>query len=183
MKRQLLLSFVFSFFVIRIFAQEPVFEKGAMVLNLGVGIGSSVYSDTYYQVTIPPVSASLEFGIADHILEKGVIGVAGYLGFLSYKYEFSNSGWEASNFIIGARGNFHYPLVERLDTYTGFFLGCGIVSTENFGPDDIDYNKPSTGVQWAWFIGGRYYFSDRIAAMIELGYGITYVNFGISWKF
>ena len=183
MKRRLLSSFIISFYVIRLFAQEPTFEKGTMVLNMGVGIGSSVYSDAYYQVIFPPVSASLEFGVAEHILEKGVIGVAGYFGFFSYKYEYSHSGWEASNFIIGARGNFHYPFVEKLDTYTGFLLGCGIVSTENFGTEEIDYNKPSTGVQWAWYIGGRYFFTENIAAMIELGYGVTYVNFGVSWKF
>jgi hypothetical protein len=183
MRRQLLLLFVFSFLAIRMFAQKPVFEKGDKVLSLGVGIGSSVYSDAYYQLIFPNISASLEFGIADHVLEKGVIGVAGYFGYLSYKYEYSRSGWESSNFIIGARGNFHYPLVEKLDTYTGFLLGCEIVSTENFGPDDIDYNKPSSGVQWAWFIGGKYYINESLAAMIELGYGITYVNFGITWKF
>ena len=29
-------------------------------------------------------------------------------------------------FIIGVRGSFHYPLVDKLDTYTGLALGYDI---------------------------------------------------------
>ena len=183
--KKLLLSFIVACLAIaQLIAQEPVFVKGDKVLNLGIGFGSTLYSGTYYHSQVPPVSASLEVGVADNILEKGVIGVGGYLGFSSYKYEYSNSGWKTSNIIIGARGNFHYPLVEKLDTYTGLLLGYGIVSHQYFGIyGDEDYSGSSSGLQWAWFFGGRYYFKENFAAMLELGYGVTYINLGIALKF
>jgi len=34
---------------------------------------------------------------------------------------------------LGAKGNFHYPLVEKLDTYTGILLGYNVVSSN--GPE------------------------------------------------
>jgi hypothetical protein len=33
------------------------------------------------------------------------------------------------------------------------------------------------------YIGGRYFFTDNIAALVELGYGVAYLNVGIAIKF
>ena len=35
---------------------------------------------------------------------------------------------------------------------------------------------------YSWFVGARYYFTDKLAGMAELGYGITYLNLGVSLK-
>ena len=64
-------------------AQEPTFLKGDKVLNLGLGLGSTLYSGTYYSSQVPPVSASLDIGIVDGVIEKGVIGVGPYVGYSS----------------------------------------------------------------------------------------------------
>ena len=40
-------------------AQESSFLKGDKVLNLGLGLGSTLYSGSYYVGQIPPVSAYL----------------------------------------------------------------------------------------------------------------------------
>lgn len=184
MKKLLLFCTAVYLTVTQIVAQEPVFVKGNKVVNLGFGIGSNLYMETFYHSMIPPISASFEVGVADHILEKGVIGAGGYLAGTTYKYEFSNKGWKTSNFIIGARGNFHYPLVDKLDTYTGLMLGYGILGVKYFGGyTDDDYTGSYSGIQWAWFLGGRYYFMEKMAVMAELGYGVAYLNVGIAIKF
>ncbi|OFY60339.1 MAG: hypothetical protein A2V46_00370 [Bacteroidetes bacterium RBG_19FT_COMBO_42_7] len=184
MKKLLISLFAACFAVAQLPAQEPAFVKGNKVINLGVGLGSNLYRESYYNSTIPPVSASFEIGVKDHILERGVIGAGGYLAGSSYKYEFSRKGWKTTNFIVGIRGNFHYPLVDKLDTYSGLMLGYGILSVEYFGGyDDDDYTGSSSGLQWAWFLGGRYYLRESFAAMLELGYGISYLNLGVSFKF
>jgi hypothetical protein len=48
---------------------------------------------------------------------------------------------------------------------------------------DEDYSGSSSGIRWAWFVGGRYYFKENFAAMLELGYGVAYINLGIALKF
>jgi hypothetical protein len=50
-----------------------------------------------------------------------------------------------------------------------------------WGTGDTNYNE--TAFIWSWFVGGRYYFTDNFAAMLELGYGATYGNIGIAYKF
>lgn len=184
MKKIVLFLVVVAFSLTQLVAQEPTFEKGNKVLNLGIGLGSTLYSGTYYKSQVPPVSGSLEFGIVDNVLEKGVIGVGPYLGYSSYKYEYSGWGWKYSNVIVGARGNFHYPLVDKLDTYTGLLLGYNVASSKEFGnaTPGWDYSYSAGGVVWSWFVGARYYFSEKFGVMAELGYGIAYLNLGVSLK-
>lgn len=187
MKKLLLLLLVGVFSLTQLVAQESTFVKGDKVLNLGIGLGSTLYSGSGYKVGIPPISASFEVGVADGILDKGSIGVGGYLGYSSHKYSYSylgsNDGWKYTSFVIGARGNFHYPLVDKLDTYTGLMLGFNVASSKWTGTGIETGHASSGGVAYAWFVGGRYYFSDAFAAMLELGYGITYLNIGVALKF
>jgi len=165
-------------------AQDPTFLKGDRVFNASLGLGSTLYSGSFYKGQIPPVSASLEFGIVDGLIEKGVIGIGPYVGYTSYKYEYTGWGWKYSNIIIGARGSFHYPLVDKLDTYAGILLGYNIVTSKEIGdPTGMDDIYGSGGLAWSGFIGGRYYFTDAFAAMLELGYGIAWLNLGVALKF
>jgi hypothetical protein len=175
MKKILVFFVVACFSLTQLLAQESTFNKGDKVLNLGLGIGSSLYSTGGI---IPPLSASLEVGVVDNIIEKGVIGVGGYLGFASYGHR---DYYKVTNIIIGPRGTFHYPFVDKLDTYAGLMIGYNVVSYHWTGMEGIAGS--SSGLVSSFFIGGRYYFSDSMAAMLELGYGIAYLNVGVAFKF
>ncbi len=164
-------------------AQEPVFVQGDKVANLSIGFGNTLYSGSLYSSTVPPLSLSFEYGFKDGIVEKGSIGLGGYLGYSSYKWEYLGWGYKYSNLIIGARGTFHYPLLEKLDTYTGLMIGVDIVSDKEFGSTyNYNYSAQSGGLMWAWYAGGRYYFTDNLAGLLELGYGIAYFNIGLALK-
>lgn len=168
-------------------AQESMFDLGDNVVSLGIGFGSSLYSGTYYSSGVPPVSIAFEHGILDEILEKGVIGIGGALGYTSYKYRYDyfggTWGWNYSTFYFGALGSFHYPLLDKLDTYAGIGLGYRILTTKEYGDiPGTEYSGASGGFQFAAYIGARYYFTDNLAAFLQLGYSIAYVNLGISIK-
>ncbi|MCB8999431.1 MAG: hypothetical protein H6540_05095 [Bacteroidales bacterium] len=163
-------------------AQESMFGVGDKVVNLGIGLGSTLYSGTYYKSSVPPVSFSFEKGIKDGVLDKGVIGVGAYLGYSAYKWEYLGYGWKYSNLIIGARGSFHYPLVDKLDTYAGVLLGYNIATSKEFGTTIGVDPYSGGGLVLSGYIGGRYYFNDKFAAMAELGYGISYLNLGLAIK-
>ena len=169
-------------------AQENLLSKGDKVINLGIGLGSTLYSGSYYSTTIPPISASFEIGFKDDVLEKGSIGLGGYLGFSSskWKYTYAGADWgyKYTNIIIGARGAFHYPFIDKLDTYTGLMIGYNVVTSKEFGNIDPTYNysASSGGFVWSWFAGGRYYFTEKFAALAEIGYGIAWLNLGVAIK-
>lgn len=183
------MAFVFAGFAL--IAQESLFNKEDKVINLGIGIGSTLYSGSYYSTRIPPVSISAEYGIIDNLLdvENLNVGVGGYLGFSSSQYKYTwfdgNYGWNYTYIILGARGALHYPVTEKLDTYTGLMIGPNIVISSEFGDwgDGVNSNSASTsGLIYAYYFGARYYFRDNLALMAELGYGISYLNLGVAFK-
>lgn len=170
------------FLALTINAQENLFKKGDKALNVGLGLGTTLYSGAAFKGTIPPVSVSLEYGFKDEVLEKGSIGLGGYLGVAGSKYEFMGYGWEYTYIIVGARGALHYPLVNKMDTYTGIMLGYNLIRTKEIGTPILGATPASDGVAWSWFAGARYYFTDNLGAMLELGYGISYLNLGLAVK-
>ncbi|MCA1757259.1 MAG: hypothetical protein LC649_07370 [Bacteroidales bacterium] len=164
---------------------QNMFNKGDKKLNLGIGIGSTLYTGSYYTNRIPPISASFEIGVKDELFdEKSSLGVGGYIGYTGAKWEEMGYGWKYSSIIIGGRGSLHYQLIENVDTYTGLMLGYNIVSSSSFG-DSIwdDYSSVGSSMSYSWYIGGRYSFNDSFAAMAELGYGVAYLNLGITLSF
>lgn len=168
-------------------AQSPTFNKGDKVLNLGVGFGSGLYTGGGYSSQMPAISASLEVGVVDNVIDKGSIGIGGYIGYTSAKYEYSGPGytygWKYSDLVLAARGAFHYPLVEKLDTYAGLALGYDIVTATKTGNFPSEYvGSTGSGVYLSGFLGARYYFSDKFAGLLELGSGIAYFNLGVAIK-
>ncbi len=175
MKKVIMFLFLTCLFIAQVVAQDSTFSKGDKVLNVGVGIGSLLGSD--YTTSFPPISASLEFGVADNEQKKWAIGVAPFIGIGSYKYEVY-SGHENYTFIpLGVRGVFHYPLVKKLDTYAGLLFGYFIVSGTHVGSAVASRGYGSV------FIGGRYYFNEKFAVMLELGAETIPLHIGVAYKF
>jgi hypothetical protein len=201
-KRDLFLAATFMLSFIVVSAQNT--EMGDKIINLGLGLGNNYTAGgAGFSNSFLPVSASMEMIIKDDLFSdgKGAIGVGGFAQFMNYKYlasdnsniggdiintlilksamaSSSNSDWKYNKFIIGPRGFLHYNFLDKLDTYTGLMLGLDFVS---WGNGNMDYNH--TAFAWEWFIGGRYYFNDNLAGMLELGYGATFANIGVAYKF
>ena len=186
--KKAILFFSFIILTIATIGQDVQFRKDDKVLNLGIGFGSTLYTGRFYSTTVPPVSVSFELGFMDDLLdiEDLSLGLGGYLGYTSsrYEYEFFGSywGWDYKSVIIGARGVLHYPLVEKLDTYSGLMLGYNVVTSKSFGAGGTG-SAAGSGVAYSWFAGGRYYFTSNLAGMVEIGYGIAYLNLGLAVKF
>jgi hypothetical protein len=160
--RKLFSAFIFlSLTFGGIMAQSPAFFVGDKVVNAGIGLGSTYYTGGAYSTSIPPISFSYEQGIIDGVLDEGTIGVGGILGFSSYKWDWGNSflgdqySYKLTTINIGARGNFHYPLVDNLDTYTGLMIGVRIVNSKASGTygANVSYLGGGGGFFDAWHRG------------------------------
>ena len=184
MKRTLAIIAVLCSFTL-LGVSQNTFNKGDKVINAGIGLGNALYTGSGYTSKTPPLSLSFEMGVKDELFdEKSSLGIGGYIGYSGAKWEYLGYGWKYTNLIIGARGVGHYQLIDKFDTYTGLLLGYDIVSMKEFGTAIPGYDSASSsGFIWAWFVGGRYYFTDNFAAMAELGYGISYLTLGVSYKF
>jgi len=152
-----------------------------------LGLGSTYYPlGSAYKTTIPPVFITGDYCLRED-LGPGNLGIGGYIGFSGYKYDYAFDDWyvKYNTFIIAGRGTYHFvDLVDKLDLYGGILLGAEIVShRDNFNDDTFDYSYNSSGLAYSLFAGARYFFTDNIAVMGELGYGIAVLSLGVSFKF
>ncbi len=169
------------------------FKKSTTAVNLGVGLGLGYgYSLGFggNWSSTPALSVSLEKGIINNV-GPGVISVGGLVGFRRDHYEWDGYGanYEANwtNIIVAARGAYHYNFTTnpKLDTYAGLSLGVRIESYSN-NYDDQNLIKDSYGggyVTSGIFLGGRYFFTDKIGAFAEAGYDMSFLKLGLSAKF
>lgn len=185
MKKLLLLLLVVVFSLTQLKAQA--FKNGDMVGNLGVGFGWYGYG--YGATSLPAFSLSLEKGIKD--LENiGPLSIGGIVGFKHASYAWRSSyDWSWNDIIIAARGAIHYDLfkVSKLDTYGGIALGVRLQSYSYYTyNNNLQYVKEHTNYThglFAFYLGGRYYFSEKLAGFGEVGYGLGYLTLGLSYKF
>jgi len=164
------------------------FKNGDMVGNLGVGFGWYGYG--YGATSLPAFSLSLEKGIKD-IENIGPLSIGGIVGFKHASYAWTSSyDWSWNDIIIAARGAIHYDLLknEKIDTYGGVAVGVRLQSysyyTVNLTPpyDYVKAHNNYTHGLFAFYVGGRYYFTDKLAAFGEVGYGLGYLTLGLSFK-
>jgi hypothetical protein len=167
------------------------FEKGSQAINLGIGLGNTAYFGSYYSGFLPSVSGSYEYGIVEIPMGSeltGVISVGGYVGASFSKYGYS--AWSSddyyltSDFIIAARGNYHFIFHDKLDTYAGIWFGVDIASSKWKGSgSDPNVDFTSTGPTGGAYVGARWFFSDNFGVYAELGYLISVLNVGVTFKF
>ncbi|MDR3287772.1 MAG: hypothetical protein LBT27_10075 [Prevotellaceae bacterium] len=165
---------------------QTIFSEGDRVVNLGIGLGDYL-GGAGYSSSIP-ISGSFEYGIKDNLFdEKSSLGVGGYLAYASNKYTYLDNttfgGWKYSHFVLGARGLLHYQFVDKLDTYAGLMLGYDVVSSSAYGNLPSKTSATGSGFGFSLFVGGRYYFTENIAAFAEIGYGIAALQLGVAFKF
>jgi hypothetical protein len=152
------------------------FTKGSNIINLGIGIGTTLYGSGYTG-SFPPISVSYERGIAD-----GRFGIGGYLAHTSAKYGDKEDYWKYSYTVIGARGDYHFYTTDKLDTYGGVMLGYDIVNDKWHGGGEAgSYSASGSAAVFSIFVGGRYYFSQHVGAFAELGYGVAWLNLGLAF--
>jgi hypothetical protein len=157
------------------------FEKGTNVVSIGVGLGSSL---SYYSGSnqTPGLSLQYEKGVFP-ISDIGVISLGGYLGYKSYNYKYSGYKDKWTYTIIGARSAFHLTkiAVDKLDLYGGLMLSYNNLKYKS--SSGYNYGSYGSTAGLTAYVGGRYFFTDNIGAMVELGYGVSYLTLGASLKF
>jgi hypothetical protein len=182
--KKLLLLMTVSCLVFSARAQE--FQKGTNIISAGVGLGSSILSYSAASQT-PALSLQYERGVWD-IGGPGVISLGGYVGYKGYSYSATDYSEKWHYTVLGVRSAYHYNglNVEKLDLYGGVMLSYNILS---YSYSDIGgYNFSGSGsygstVGFSLYVGARYFFTDNLAVLAELGYGVAYLNVGIAAKF
>ncbi|MEP7106390.1 MAG: hypothetical protein ABI760_00380 [Ferruginibacter sp.] len=171
--------------------QAQPFKKGTNVLSAGIGFGSSIGSG-YSGTQSPAISVQYEKSLWE-VNDIGVISLGGYAGRKSFSGSSKSGSFSYSqkwNYtIIGLRSAFHYTGINshKLDVYAGAIWSYNMLSykfRDNSGNSSV-YNAHNYGstAGFTGYIGGRYFFKEKLSVFAELGYGVSYITAGLSFKF
>ena len=169
-------------------------QKSDAMFNLGLGLSSYYTSGSGFKVSLPPLEASYESFVGDNF------SVGGFLGYYGAKYE---NEYEVAGIVFdteikysylsfGALGNYHFVNDNTFNMYAGANLGYVSAKTkvsysideELFEEDDILNNAgaKASGILFGAHVGARYHLSESLALNAELGYGISLLKIGVSFK-
>jgi hypothetical protein len=162
------------------------YAKGDKDINLGIGIAS--YYGSGYRIGLPPVTASFELGVTDEI---GVGALVGFSTARTKKYNFISGEywWRYTSITIAPRAAYHFSLedMDKFDLYAGVMGGLRIGSSTFHSTDptlngDNFKTDAAGGILFGVFGGGRYQASEKLRLFAELGWGVTWLNFGLNFK-
>lgn len=172
---------------------QDAFQQHDKVVNIGVGLFNTRYADGHFVNKIPPISASFEYCIIDHVFDdKSGIGVGGVFGFTGAEHQIASAGnarygWRYRDYLVAARGAFHYQPVRGMDTYVGFVSGYNILTSKRFGadvwPGEVNVEADEPYFVFGGILGIRYYFSDSFGVMAEAGTSLSYLTVGVALRF
>lgn len=164
-------------------ANSQSFKKETTTANLGIGLGTALGGLGNAR---PAISLSIDHGLWE-TGGPGVISLGGYVGNTGYKYSSGGYNYKWNYIVAGVRGAYHYngfTNLPKLDPYAGAMLGYNIVKYSSDAADDIGMAKSyGSGIGFSGFIGSRWFFTENIGAYAELGYGVSVLNVGATYKF
>lgn len=153
------------------------FSAGNLAVYGSLHLGG--FAGGYGRTSIPPLAAGLDYFMDQNIALGGVIGFSQSTydyGFLSDTYD-----WTYTYVLIGFRGAYHFHEIVPdlpLDPYVGLTGGYNIVTVSG-------RNSSSASGSYTVFgghIGARYWFNPKLAAQLELGYGMGVLGLGITYR-
>ncbi|MGK0389993.1 MAG: hypothetical protein ACI94Y_002743 [Maribacter sp.] len=171
------LLLTFTVFSVSAQDDDKAFQKGDVMLSIGIGAG--VYGNSVNGLGFSiPVVFNADFGL------HGYVSVGAYAGF--WRSNAFNTRYNSIH--IGARGSFHFwqliddkvdadLMGDKLDIYATVWVGYNL---RKFSSANINDNRVQVGSQ----IGVRYFIKKNFGFFAEVGGAPTsYSNVGITLKF
>lgn len=161
-------------------AEAQTFVKGDNIVDAKIGLGSS-----FDFSGLPPMGVNYEHGLANDIFNNGSnvnFGLGAEVDFWGQSNKISDVKYSWFYSFIGARGAFHKEFVNNLDTYLGVSLGVSI-GRSSMSSVNVSSSSTAKSFGYSTFLGCRYYFNPNWAVNAEIGYGISVLSLGVTYKF
>lgn len=173
-------------------AQNQAYKKGNFNLSLGYGIVPTFIGDGG-SVNVPPLSARLGYSVSNNINLSGYVGYSATTSKADVISDGILSETRNDLVILGLRGEIHSNRDDKFDFYGGFMFGYNIPMVEETSVNDgstivrnpdepYKYPEAKNNLAYSGFVGASYFFKPKMAAYVEVGYGVSLVNLGLTFK-
>jgi hypothetical protein len=178
----------------RLTAQTQFSNPGRLNFSTGIGLLPSYMKDSRVSNSLP-VHFMLGYRVSKKFNLKAFAGFAAATsdprsfgdGFSTY---LENKSWS-----VGIRGELRHEFLQRLEVYGGAMLGYYAVNIKEYNSSTGElykriedaptpYNPKASNVKlmYSAFVGTSYFIRKGIGVYGELGYGISLVNIGVTFR-
>lgn len=188
-----IIVFLLAATTIHLSAQQVKIKLGQVQAGFGIGLVPTYVADATSTI-VPPISTQVDvflspnFSLGAYVAYSKVNGESVYPN-AGLVEEFVNETWMA-----GIRTTMHSNDLNDWRVYGGFTIGASLPSidkTVQFLPGEIQrddelpsFSRPGeNGFLFSGFVGTRRYITENWSAYGEVGFGISLVNVGLSYKF
>jgi hypothetical protein len=189
----ILINIIALFSFITLNAQDYKIKTGDIQANIGVGLVPTYVADATTTI-VPPISVSVEAFLGKNF-SLGVYGaVSKYTGSTIYLNAGLTESFENTTLMLGIRPTIHSNDLDGWRVYGGFVAGASLPSikknvvladTEVEKVEDTpSFSRPAeNNLLFSGFVGTRKTLNANTSIFGELGFGISLVNVGVSYKF
>ena len=179
MKKTIAVLFIILFSTTMIFAEGALPEKGDTFVGGRLGLGSLGAGVGF--------GANFEMVTQNDFLNLGdlpdALGFGATFGYSTYSSGWIGYNWRYTNIAILLNAVYHIDILdkEKIDTFVKFGLGYNAGSVKYDGPGSYGDGRTPThgGVLVGSSAGGRYFISDALAIVAELGLGFAWLQLGV----
>jgi hypothetical protein len=183
---------------------EKCFNENTRVINLGVGFFGGRYynygkNGAFTYRRSPAIGISYEQAIPNKV-GPGYLGLGAYFSYQTAWYRYDDWYYNGNKYyyrhnwtymFFGIRAAYHADALctDKAELYFGAVGGLRVqkysYETNSLDPDYNAYALRQRTVYpgGSLFLGGRYYLTPNLGIYLELGYGMSYLTGGVSFKF
>lgn len=178
MKKTIAVLFILVFSTSMIFAEGALPSKGDTFVGGRLGLGSLGAGVGF--------GANFEMVTQNDLLNLGdlpdALGFGATVGYSTYTERWIGIHFRYTNIAILINAIYHIDILdnEKLDTFVKFGIGYNAGSAKFDGTGIYDGRTPTHGgVIAGSSVGGRYFLSDALALVAELGLGFAWLQLGV----
>jgi hypothetical protein len=184
---------LFTALFLNLNAQSVNLKPGQVQLGIGIGLVSTYAADVTNSV-VPPLSAQLDVFVNPNFSLGGFLAYSKAEGETVYQNAGIAEAFVNETVMAGLRTTVHSNDLNNWRIYGGFMIGASLPSidkTVSLLPGELQrddelptFSRPAqNSLLFSGFVGTRRYLNDKWSVYGELGFGISLVNVGTSYKF
>jgi hypothetical protein len=116
-------------------------------------------------------------------MANGTLGIEASFDYYAYSSAFFGYSWSYTYMPIGVTANYHFKLEDpKFDPFLGAGLGYSVVTCRVTGPATVTDCPYASAVYFIGRVGGRYFFSPKMAMYADAGAGAATLSIGLMFK-
>jgi len=195
MKRQVLLTLIGAMlFSFALTAQSNTKKAGKFTVSTGLGIVSTYFKDGA-TTNIPALSLRTGYVVSKHFTVNAYFGYSSTTASPRLFDDGLLTQIENKSIVGGVRGEFRHEFTKKVELYGGGMFGISHANISEIDsqtgkainrkanePTPYNPNPPKSTFTYSGFVGAAYFVQPKFGVYTELGYGISLLTAGFTFR-